>query len=540
MSERKKKSNFVIQGGQKATAMLITTALVILRMSFIASKAGMSGMNYYFVPMAFFALLYGIFGMALPDVMRKQISFQVCRGGFKNARKIYKVIASLHMILTILIALICFLLSESLSRLLFHSALYSLNIKILSGAFVLVIAQRGIRGYLEGVNNVFPGIVAGYIANLISIVTTVLIQNSCLNYGNSMSAFMRQDAYFYAYASLSGPVGFAAGNLFGFLFLLLIICLFRSVQSEKIRRDDTKRVLSSFDVIASFYRAYLSEMLAKAAIPCAVFVLVICYCRAENASVEGLGMISMGVFLFMLPTVIIAYMIANPLVRHLTGILRKQDKHHARERIAINYKLLTYYVFPYVAFLLCMTGSFAQVLFDNTSDELIHVMRSGIWAIVCVSLGVYMYYVLTPLRPKGLLNAILYVGIIVGFFCYGLFEKSKMSPVDAYIYSLFLAALLVDLIFAASLVKRLRFFDDLIRIFLLPLVAAIVVGIVAFALNKIFGFASDLIALVISILVNYVVYHIVLIMTHTFDKHEWNEVPANRIPLFLAKKLNMY
>lgn len=540
MNERKKKSNFLMHNKAKSLALIITTCLILLRMSFIASKIGANGMNYYFVPITLYALLYGVFGMGLMPVLRKQVSFQVCRGGFRNARKIYKVIATLHLVLVALISAFLFFFSEQVSVLLFHSPLYALNMKILAGAFIMVVAQRGIVGYLEGVNNAFPGIVAGYLSNLISIMTTILIQNSCINYGKSVSAFMRQDSYFYAYASLSAPIGFAVGNLFSFLFLLLIICLFRTVQSEKIKRDDTKKGPSTWDVIFTFYRVYLSEMLPLAVLPGLCFALVLCYVRVSSASTEGLGTIVMGVMLFLLLPICICYLLILPLSRQLVAIMRKQDKHHARQRIAINFKLLTYFVFPFAAFLFAVTPSIAQVLFDSAQDILIHAIRIGVLVIISVVFAIYLYNVLLCVRPKGLLNAVLYVGILAGVFSFQLFEKSQMDPMDAYIYAMFLASLLVDLIFAASLVKRLRFFEDLIRIFLLPLVAAILVGIGCFVVYKAFGAFSDLIVLTIAIILSYVIYHIVLIMTHTFDKFEWNEVPFNRIPIFLAKKLNMY
>lgn len=540
MSERKKKTNFFIQNGQKGTALLLTSLFILFRLSFIASKIGMTGMNYYFVPLTIFVFLYALFGMAVPEVLRKQISFQICRGGFKNGRRIYKVVFFFHMFLTIASGLFLFICSEAVSAVLFSSPLYSLNIKILSLAFVLLVGMRAVQGYLEGVNNVFPGIVAGYIANIIAVATTILIQNSCIQYGEVMANFMRQDSYYFAYASMSAPIGLAVGYLFGFLFLLLIMVLFQSVQSEKIKRDDSKRILSTFSILVSFYRGMFSQVFSKAAIPCLGFVLVLLYFRSDQPDTEGFGMITMGNFFFLLLPVCISYLIANPLAKHLAGIMRKQDKHHARERISVQFKVLTYFLFAYVALLLGMTGSFASILFDNTQESLIHVMRCAVWVILALSIGVFLYYVLTSLRPKGLLNVIVYVCIGVGVFCFSLFERSQMQPMDAYIYAMFVSALFADLIFAVSLAKRLRFFDDIIRIFVLPLVAALAVGICCFVLEIVLSAMRPIVVVLSGMAVSYLVYHIVLIMTHTFDKHEWNEIPANRFIVFLAKKLNMY
>ena len=91
------------------------------------------------------------------------------------------------------------------------------------------------------------------------------------------------------------------------------------------------------------------------------------------------------------------------------------------------------------------------------------------------------------------------------------------------------------------MLQKSHYRDDLIRVFILPCIGGVVVMLVCLIADKIFyqKFGA-MTTFLLSLLLSYISYQFVIILTRTFDRHEWNAMPFGNVPVFLAKKLNMY
>lgn len=540
MTDKRKRNHYMAQGGPKMWAMYAFLFLFFIKICFMTKKTGVAGIGYFAMAFSVFMLLYFMNGTLIPDIMRKMVLFQVNRRSVRNAVRLYRVISYFSTILSGICSLVMIILSDRISALLFRTPLLSLPIKIFGIALFCMVPQQCMKGYLEGISSQIPGIVSMFILLFIDLVTTFILQNSCMEYGNQVAALMRNQNYYYAYACVSGAIGLAVGSIFSFLFLLLITTLLKQMQKERLQLDETKNSLRTSDILRNYLTNGAKEILLNCFLPLLFFITCIMLSRSESVSMEGAGMMFISMFAAV-PVLMHGSCQGKFACKQIHSILRKGDYSHARQQIALHLKTMLYSALFVVVFCIFAAKSFCHLFFDVTTDEMLAVFRTAEIAFLLLTIAVMILCIASSYCKNAFMSIVCLCGILVFPVFATVFRNASLDGVRPYVSALLVSGLFMALIGGVVMLQKSHYRDDLIRVFILPCIGGVVVMLVCLIADKIFyqKFGA-MTTFLLSLLLSYISYQFVIILTRTFDRHEWNAMPFGNVPVYLAKKLNMY
>ena len=540
MADRKKRNTYIEHGGPKMSAMYALMFLFFIKICFLTKKTGVAGISYFAMAFSVFLFLFCLNGSLIPDIMRKMVLFQVNRRSVRNAVRLYRVIWNFSMVLSVSCGLAMFFLSDKISQILFGTLLVSLPIKIFGIALVCIVPQQCMKGYLEGISSQIPGIVSMFIMLVIDLGTTILLQNPCMDYGRKVAALMQNQQYYYAYACVSGIVGMTVGSMFSLLFLLLITTLLKQMQRERMKTDETKNSLKASDILRNYLVNGAKEFLPNCYLPLLFLCACVMYAHKNPQCMDGTGMLFVSL-LAGFPVLLNAACQGRFAFRQIHSVVRKGDYSHARERIAVQLKTLLYQSIFVSVLLAFSAASFNALCFDHATDEMLSVFRGTQMAVLMLALAVMIVRIASAYSGSVFLFLIYLGGAIVFPVLSVLFHNAASGGVLSFVYAFLISSLVLALTGGFVLFRKAHFRNDLIRVFILPGIAGVVLMLVCLLADKLlYKSVGATAAFLIGLLLGYICYQLVIILTRTFDRHEWNEMPFHNIPVFLAKKLHMY
>lgn len=541
MIDRSKKTNYLKQSGIRGMVSWVILALYIVKMIYMSYQTGMSSMTYYAYAEVVFIAGFVLFGISVVPVLKKMVYFQINHGNYKNTAKLSRVIEGLLLVISLVLAVILLFFSNTISLFLFKTKLCSLIFKIIAVALFCWILMSGLKGYMEGLGNAMPGIFADLTAHVLGLVVTIISQPFFSQRGREVAALMRQDSYAFAYAACSGAFGLAIGGVAGLLFLLAVRFVFGKEIRRRVHSDEARKTDSAQDILWNFFGNYIKSVFTENVGVLLGIILFVLYAHLKGNSVDGAGMLYVGMVVLALPVSLLSSQMAAPFVRQMSAIMKQADFHHAKERMSFYLKMLSHTVFPVIACGIALAPLFAKVLFDVEQECIITIVRIGMISSGLISYGVFLRKLSAiVVRPFLRHMSIALLGISGIVFLYVL-KLAGMTGETCAAYAYVLACLLYVLLTAFFVLKKIRIYNRLLECMVIPFVAALLAGAIVFGIYILAeGVMADIFVLFICIGILYIVYHAVICFLHIFEAHEWKEVPGSAFPVWLAKMMGKY
>ena len=106
MDGRKRRANYMKQGGLKMYAPWVIWLIAFVKMIYLYAQIGQKGITFYVAALFTILFIYVLTAAVIPDVLGRMVYFQKSRDCSKNAHRLYHTV----MILTLLVLLLFFLL----------------------------------------------------------------------------------------------------------------------------------------------------------------------------------------------------------------------------------------------------------------------------------------------------------------------------------------------------------------------------------------------------------------------------------------------
>ena len=394
---------------------------------------------------------------------------------------------------------------------------------------------------MEGIGNAMPGIFADVAAHVVGLIVTILFQPMFAEYGRKVAALMRQDSYAYAYAACSGGLGLLTGGLVSLVFLLLVRSVFGREIKKRIRADEVRKTDSAMDILWNFFAGYVKTAFVENIGVLLAVVLVMMYVGLSQKTANGAGMLYTGIAVLILPAGLLAWQISMPFTRQLSAIMKQADFHHAKEKMALCLKILTYSVIPYCAALFALAPTVSKVFFDVQNAEFETLIRIGAGTACLLCFGIFFRQTVSVLLKPYVRN--IYAGLLGGsgvvFFL--VLEGTGMTGEMSTAYAYMLACLVYLLLAGFVALKKIRIYNRLLQSLVMPLVAAIFSAAIGFGLYMILaGKIPEWLLVLLCGVIIYVMHNVVIVVLHVFEAHEWSEVPASGFPVSFAKMIGKY
>lgn len=242
---KKKESNFLVQGSILAVASIISRVIGLLYRIPLKSIIGDIGNDYYGTAMEIYSILLLISSYSLPLAVSKLVSTRVAQGQRKNAYRIFKGALAFATVSGIAAGLIVYFGAEVITTYIVRTPLSVFALKVLSPTLFVVAVLGVIRGFFQGMGTMMPSAFSQLIEQIINAVISVWTAYMLFQYGKKIGAVLGNPAtYAEAYGAAGGTIGTGAGAFAALLFTLFVLLAYRPVFRRMSQRDKSKNVES--------------------------------------------------------------------------------------------------------------------------------------------------------------------------------------------------------------------------------------------------------------------------------------------------------
>ncbi len=567
---RKKKKNLIRQGGDRALIAWLNILFEWLLMVLFARRMGLRGLDYFCLPALLYLVPVTLIGEISCRIISGRVHFYAGRDDFRGARRSYHQLALFSVFVTFLYGGLLALFADKICQLM-GVALSAVCLRVIMAAALLRVLVLCIEGFLEGMSISAVSYIVDIVSGVVSFVFAFFLSSSFSEYGAKVAALVRVDDWLYAYMAAWGGASLLAGQVVSLLVLLffnayLTKALINMFEGGGIRRP--KKFADEFSVYCSVW----TSLAVQPAYTLILLIMFVCTGLVGNAKDPAYGFTAglflLAVFCLLRAPITLERQITGTLPRNVLLYMKHSDHPRVRERIAICLKVFTYYLFPVMTAFLAMAPSIGLALFDTEAENFSKLIRGGVWMAILLTLGLFLYEICGPVCGKMVSNLMLLLSFLVtsGMIFHRMLSAVRQTPdpsalgpvgsdtqavaaavpaameiTPAFWLPFMVGGGLVCALGALSLYRKIRYKDDLLRIFLLTGISCVVFGLVAFMFER---FTAESLGAWAVLLMGggfgAMAYIICILMTHTFDLFEWQEVPGKGLPLALSRFLKVY
>ena len=548
MNERKKRPDIIRQSGPKAASEWLFILPEFVLLAYFSRIMGVRGMSFFGLP-ALIYMIMNLFGkrgilVSVRDSVRLYKARDDYSGGLRHYRIVTWFFTILHLIVTAIVAIF----SKKISILIFGTAIGSY---IIIGMMVIYLFRQivlCIQGFLEGMGVTAASLVTDVVTVLLSLAAAFILAPRFSSYASSISALMRDDNWYYALMAFWAVVSVFAGHVIGFIVMIVLYLGMRKRLDNIFSGGGKRKKIPAFSIISSVYENGFINGGVRA-LSSVILIIAFVVCRPGEEA-EGLitinpeypGLVFLSFFMMAGPVLLLASQIGDSVSKQAAREKKRMDMPGMREGIALGFKIFTYFTFAYLTALMTMSTSVSKLMFDIEQPLFSRFMVTGIWQVIVFGFVIIMSDVMNRVSGKLMPVVMIVFSLLAEVVMLVLAKGAKQPPKETYIFIILLVSSLAAFIPGALyFYKKLRYKNDLLRIFVLTFVSSVLMGLLAYIFQRfVYDFGGCVAVLLLGSIFGGIAYVTSILMTHTFDMHEWRQVPINGLAKAISRWLKIY
>ena len=543
---RKAAGNFIIQGSILAIAGIIVRLIGMVYRIPLINIIGKEGNGYYTAAYDIYVILLIISSYSLPTAVSKMVAAKLGKGEYRNSQRVLKTALLYATAAGGIGAAILGLGAEPLAELL---RMPFCKYALLSFApTIWIMAYLGVlRGYFQGTGNMVPTAVSQILEQLVNAVVSIGAATFLFAKGLQADAVYETEHYAYAYGAAGGTIGTGAGAFAAFLFFLFLFWVYRPVMRRQKRRDKTGRIDPYSRLLIVMTATVVPIVLSSAVYNVSAVIDNYLFYhgmdqlgRTEEIAAQW-GTFGQYHLLFNIP-VAMSNALSSSLIPSLTRAVAEKDRKQTLEKVQMAVRFSMIIAIPSAVGLCVLSGPINNLLFSGDDNTLlIKITIAGALAVVFFSLSTVSNAILQGLNHMNIpmrnaaIALIIHIGaleVMLLVFHWGLY-----SVVFANIIFSFLMCLLN----AAAIRRYLRYRQEIRKTFLIPAVAALIMGGAAYgvyhgiySLTHMNGLGTGA-----AIAAAMFVYGVLLIKLGGINEKELKKMPGGTRLMPVVKKLHL-
>ncbi len=365
------------------------------------------------------------------------------------------------------------------------------------------------------------------------------------NYGSKVGALFHNEDYAPAYGAAGASIGPVLGSVVGLAFLVFVYLLYRKGNRKRSSRDMNGRVDGYPQIFKLIILTIIPVLLSSTVYNISDVIDTSIFGKVMVA--KGLGDVKTDIWgvytgkykvLVNVPIALANAMCAS-IVPVLTKLMVREEYGRAKERIGQAMRFTMIVAFPSAVGLAVLARPIISMLFKGEVDMAVNMLHVGSVSVVFFAISTLTNGVLQGINRMKVpvRNAAISLVIHIVF----LYVTLQLGMgINAVIYANILFAAIVCVLNAMAIRKYLRYDQELIRTFVIPAIASVVMGIVIGLLNMLLSkTAGNVVTVFVGIGVGAIVYFVVLILLRGINEHDLRSMPGGRTILTIAKKIHL-
>lgn len=543
------KTNFLAQGTILVIASFVAKAIGMIYRIPLTHILGDDGNGYYSTANEIYTIILMISSFSLPLAVSRLVAEREYAGEVKNSYKV--LICSLRFAAVTggILSILTFLLGGVITKYVMGVELASYALRVLAPAIFLFALTGVLRGFFQGHGTMVPTAVSQIIEQIINAIVSVAGAYVMLQYGLKLGEKKGDAELGTALAAAGGTFGTVASVGVALLFMIVIYLGYRNGFKRRMKKDKTRRRESDRAIYRAITYTILPIVLStlvyniSTIIDQGVFNHILAgmgFTQKQYATVWG---IYSGKFRVLMNVPLsIASCLAPSVVPALTEAMANNDLRKAglRTRDTIRYTMV--FTIPCAVGMAALARPIMMMLYGNNDSLALAagIMQSGALLTVLLALSTLTTGILQGLgeMQAPLVHAATAVAIHLGFLV--LFVVKFKWNIYGVVYANIIFGLIICLLNARSIRKKLHYRQEIKKTFLVPVIAAGVMGIAAYLVHRVFNlFAGNTISTILAVCVGAVVYGICLVKLGGILEREIRRLPKGDLLADLLIRLNI-
>ncbi len=543
------KTNFLAQGTILVIASFVAKAIGMIYRIPLTHILGDDGNGYYSTANEIYTIILMISSFSLPLAVSRLVAEREYAGEVKNSYRV--LICSLRFAAVTggILSILTFLLGGVITKYVMGVELASYALRVLAPAIFLFALTGVLRGFFQGHGTMVLSAISQIIYLVINAIISLAGVYFMLLFGLKLGEKKGDAELGTALAAAGGTFGTVASVGVALLFMIVIYLGYRNGFKRRMKKDKTRRRESDRAIYRAITYTILPIVLStlvynsSTIIDQGVFNHILAgmgFTQKQYATVWG---IYSGKFRVLMNVPLsIASCLAPSVVPALTEAMANNDLREAglRTRDTIRYTMV--FTIPCAVGMAALARPIMMMLYGNNDSLALAagIMQSGALLTVLLALSTLTTGILQGLgeMQAPLVHAATAVAIHLGFLV--LFVVKFKWNIYGVVYANIIFGLIICLLNARSIRKKLHYRQEIKKTFLVPVIAAGVMGIAAYLVHRVFNlFAGNTISTILAVCVGAVVYGICLVKLGGILEREIRRLPKGDLLADLLIRLNI-
>lgn len=543
MGNKSKKNNYLVQGTILVIASFIARVIGMLYRIPLTNILGDQGNAYYSTANEIYSIILMVSSFSLPLAVSKLVSERLHIGQKKNAHKVFICAIKFGVIVGGAMSLLTFLLAGVITKgMKFEMASYAL--RVLSPAIFIFAVVGVLRGFFQGHETMVPTAVSQVIEQVVNAVVSLVCAGMLLSYGTQLAKEKGNDSLGPALGAAGGTLGTVVSVTVALLFVMFIYWTYRGTFRRQMRRDQTKRLESDRAIYRALILTILPIVLSTVVynistiIDQGIFSTILSgqgFSEQEYSTIWG---VFVGKFKVLMNVPLsIASCLAPSVVPSLTASMADGDMRGAGIKVRDSIRYTMVFTIPCAVGLAALASPIMQLIFGDAQQLTAGIMQSGALMIVLFALSTLTTGILQGLgeMKAPLINSAIALGLhlIVLILMLSQFKLNIYGVVYANIFF----ALVICLLNAWVIKKKLHYRQELKRTFIIPVLTSGIMGLAAYGVYRLFHlFAGNAVSTLVAVLTGVIVYAVVLVKLRGITEREIYGLPKGGLIVAVLRK----
>lgn len=508
------------------------------------------GKDYIIASFMVFMLLYLFSGMALPQAFQGLIKTRIQKQQFRNVKTVFKSTLLYVLILETIVMCVTFMFLDRVIDFLSIAKPFPHGSGLFLPLLLLAPVNEVFRQYYQCYNRRITVIVSRVFGFVSALLVAFMVFRPLQEYGRKVDALLKSNCMESLYTSLTIPISLLASQVVVFLFLGWMYLVYKPYIRKQVTNDLTKYNETIPGMLPVIAKAHISANIYKISIYLlAVVAFIFCsFYNRKMAEAENVNT-SFGILaLVICVTIIVPYFVTKAFslkdVVKYRKMLKNEDMRSVKAYLwnrTHKYFMMT---FALAVFFIIMADSVVYILVGEVLPQ--YVMHMRILALSFALVPLYILYnmFLTNIGKSKSVLIINYMALVISTAI--TFLLYKIPAIGGYSISVGIVCYFL-IAFAAEFIileKESGFNKNIMQLFVLPLLSALVMGIILLLISKAIGIMDSrmvqfLILIGLLILCS-ILYMILLLVLHCVDEDELTGGMWGRIVYKLGEILHIF
>lgn len=498
------------------------------------------GSGFTAAPFALFYMFYVGIVLAVQKAVWLMVRIRARRSQYLNAEANMKRSFRLFLFVSVVIGILLASFSFFLAKNLFVSGRGYLQFVIVAVSVLLLGAQGVCRGYLQGLGYTKPIVIADMLFAVTSIITGTVASLFMYSYGLKVNELFHVKEYSAIYGAYGSMIGLLVASVVC-LIQILISYSMRKIEIAGIIKNGAPRYLDNKNDVFSSIRIILYLYVTPAMMSLAGEIIFMTLHKKDVTGTELLleyGILSGKIYPLI---IILALLCCLPFIKTWNRVMARIERDEyevARDRLKKLIRYSSVMFVPISVLVLTLSGTINVAVFGkstSTTDSLL-TLASPLVLLICIA--VFGSWLMNHMGKSLLLVinlSICWAVYIIGCIVFMMVFKLGLYGIllaDIVTFSIY------DIISFSMIFKMLKYRQEFLRTFLIPLAASAGAGLVVYVINVIFvNLIGDALTLIICILVFWIIYMLIIIVLKRIKTYELRYIPLGNIFSGISRRL---